>query len=71
MLDMDKQSVLIGEIAIEGVPPVVVHADLSGSRLPLVHVAELKDKLASVLGERFRPAMPERNKDHRLSHAGQ
>lgn len=56
---MDKQSVLIGEITIEGVMPVQVHADLSGSRVPRLHVAILKDKLASVLGERFRPSEPE------------
>ena len=62
MLSMDKQSVLIGEITIEGVRPVQVHADLSGSRIPRAVTAILKDKLASVLGERFRPATPERKK---------
>jgi hypothetical protein len=59
---MRKQSVLIGEIAIEGSPPMLVHADLSGSHMPRALSAILKDKLVFLLGERFRPSKPERKK---------
>ena len=59
---MGKQPVLIGKIAIEGSPPMLVHADLSGSQMPRALSAILKDRLVHLLGERFRPSKPERKK---------
>ena len=61
---MRKQRVLIGQIAIEGVQSVVVYADLT-SHIPRTATAILKDKLAMVLGERFRPSNPSRFIVHR------
>ena len=57
MWNMDRQSVLIGEIVIDQEPRIALYAQTD---IPISRegIAVLKDKLAYLLDSRFRPAEP-------------